>query len=695
MRNSLLCLWTIAIGAVTSCFSLTACSSEDEGYQGAKLNKSLVESILKHTEDNKSRWGINNCGDYIAVWGRSSDDRLPGAVVPKGFVLLDEDGAVVCEREDIWFQNIGKFSNGLAAVINSPNWGFRMTEGMWGLINTKGEFVLPPEYDFIGSWEAGNAVVVKERQWGIINDEGEYVVPFGIYHALFCLDNGWAIAAKGNRFGMLNNSGKEVTPFEYEDVEYSDGLILFKKKSKWGILNKEAKELQPFQYDDIVSCAREGSGDLTILSKGDENCYFDNAGHQTTSDSESNVRIVKSDQSDGSMGAVDSQQNIVIPFNYSKIADNGLLYGYPKDDKQKGYDVFDKKGRKILTVESDSKLRIGGLTGLAYYYTTEDEGEPTAGLYSLETGERVIPHEYNSFTEVGNFITASYDETRTVDIFSRKGKKLYTITNQSYPFTKFLNGYYVAVEGNTVTTFFDNNGNHLFDIDAWFNIEENASNVISNQDNMKASILGIFSKLAKGEIMIGASASFSDIKSFGMKGPVKSVEDYALLNAKMSFDKESRLTAIDKYRIEYNNTTGTVVDGADVRRDNQGRILWVGKAGGCSGEIGYHFEYNDKGLTKWWLDEGDCTEMTVYEVQEYDDSKRPTSVKSTSTSKEEKTVADIEYSFERFDEWGNWISCEQTIDFTTTIIDPDDGSEHFGDSRVSTNKWKRIIRYYN
>lgn len=191
------------------------------------------------------------------------------------------------------------------------------------------------------------------------------------------------------------------------------------------------------------------------------------------------------------------------------------------------------------------------------------------------------------------------------------------------------------------------------------------------------------------------TTQLSDINAFGMKGPVKSVEDYALLNAKMSFDEEGRLTAIDNYRIEYNNTTGTVVGGADVRRDNQGRILWVGKAGECSGEIGYHFEYNDKGLAKWWHDEGDCTEMTVYEVQEYDDTKRPTSVKSTSTSKEEKTVADIEYSFERSDEWGNWISCEQTIDFTTTIIDPDDGSEHFGDSRVSTNKWKRIIRYYN
>ena len=46
----------------------------------------------------------------------------------------------------------------------------------WGYINPKGEFVINPQFDLVGSFSEGLADVVIGDKWGYINPKGEFVI---------------------------------------------------------------------------------------------------------------------------------------------------------------------------------------------------------------------------------------------------------------------------------------------------------------------------------------------------------------------------------------------------------------------------------------------------------------------------------------------------------------------------------------
>lgn len=149
----------------------------------------------------------------------------------------------------------------------------------------------------------------------------------------------------------------------------------------------------------------------------------------------------------------------------------------------------------------------------------------------------------------------------------------------------------------------------------------------------------------------------NDVRNFNLKGKVKSVEDPSFDDG-MVFDKSGRLITIGLYHITYddNNPQGAVKDGV-VRRDNKGRILWVGVPL-MSKEKGYHFSYSEKGLTSWWYDDGK-TIISKTIVTEFDEKNRPTMVEIESEDDDE---VGVEYGYEKVDKYGNWIKREAIID---------------------------------
>jgi len=159
----------------------------------------------------------------------------------------------------------------------------------------------------------------------------------------------------------------------------------------------------------------------------------------------------------------------------------------------------------------------------------------------------------------------------------------------------------------------------------------------------------------------------TDAETFGLKGPVKYVEDDFMLNARMTFNRKGRLTKIGDYKIDKDDVGN---NGVVVRRDELGRITFVGKA-----EKGYHFEYGDKGLYKWWND----TDETYQTVTNYDDEGRPIAAGTTEDYNSTDFDVEIEYSYSEFDEYGNWRSCNVTNDMGTRIAETD---------------WERPIKYY-
>ena len=129
------------------------------------------------------------------------------------------------EEYEQWV-NLRPFNNGLAFAKLS-NWDYDdySSSGFWGVIDTKGNWVIEPAYadfmvqdtygDYIVFGETGLAMVKRpDGIWGGIDKTGATVIPFE-YDALRPYHYGLAAFAKDGLYGYLNDKGEVAIPAQY------------------------------------------------------------------------------------------------------------------------------------------------------------------------------------------------------------------------------------------------------------------------------------------------------------------------------------------------------------------------------------------------------------------------------------------------------------------------------------------------
>ena len=64
----------------------------------------------------------------------------------------------------------------------APIWN---ADGKYGVVNSKGQVIVPFEYDYISSYNQGLAIVAKNKKKGLVDVNGKMVIPVmyeDIYH---------------------------------------------------------------------------------------------------------------------------------------------------------------------------------------------------------------------------------------------------------------------------------------------------------------------------------------------------------------------------------------------------------------------------------------------------------------------------------------------------------------------------------
>lgn len=162
---------------------------------------------------------------------------LMGMTVPA--MAVDYTEVVPCQYDDV-----GYFSEGLAAVEK---------DGKWGYIDKMGKEVVPCIYDDVETFSDGVAFVREGIYWGLIDKTGKKVIPCKYLDApwfTYCFCDGIAEVNEGGKWGFIDKTGKEVTPCQYDDAKYfSEGLAAVKRDGKWGYIDKSGREVVPCTYD--------------------------------------------------------------------------------------------------------------------------------------------------------------------------------------------------------------------------------------------------------------------------------------------------------------------------------------------------------------------------------------------------------------------------------------------------------------
>ena len=168
-----------------------------------------------------------------------------------GFINTKGDEIIPCEYEkplelkdaDLrTVKDVPKFVNGVAVIYKN---------GLYGVINKSGKIVVPIEYQFITHFKNNLAVFKKELaatgSKGVMDVEGKFIVKPAKYHndiwiedniiRFHYVDGQWS-----NFYGIYNSKGEEVNKdnhFSYLS-EFENGLALYgtkKEPNYWGIID--------------------------------------------------------------------------------------------------------------------------------------------------------------------------------------------------------------------------------------------------------------------------------------------------------------------------------------------------------------------------------------------------------------------------------------------------------------------------
>lgn len=160
-----------------------------------------------------------------------------------GFCTPDKGIVIECV-----YDNVGRFSNGLARVEMKKVCGF---------IDTKGNIAIPIIYDcmFIKSdfsdKLAGVAVAGKPG-FGFINKAGETTIPFVFEYAKKFTDGLATVRSKG-KWGFVNNKGEIAIPLSFDHTRmFADGLAKVEIDKKWWFIDKKGDfKIDCSIYDDV------------------------------------------------------------------------------------------------------------------------------------------------------------------------------------------------------------------------------------------------------------------------------------------------------------------------------------------------------------------------------------------------------------------------------------------------------------
>ena len=236
-----------------------------------------------------------------------------------------------------------------------------------GVIDKKGNIIVPIEYDDISTFTNGTANVYKGDMEGEIDNKGKMITPFhkmsdemilvdsySVNENTYKYSEGLAVMDKNDKFGYIDENGTIVISPKYDLAnDFHDGLavvaVIANNSFNYGYVDKQGREIMPCQFFDAIDFS-EG---FAVVRKemGSTYCFYNTKGEKEFNTDFNYCRSFKEGMAvigneEGKMGYINQHGEMVIPYNYDYLDDFSEGLAIVMRDGKLGY--IDKQGRCTL-----------------------------------------------------------------------------------------------------------------------------------------------------------------------------------------------------------------------------------------------------------------------------------------------------------------------------------------------------------
>lgn len=247
----------------------------------------------------------------------------------------------------------------------------------WGYINTKGEFVIDPQYEFCHPFNEDGLAVIYEKYQGFhfIRTNGSVlktdVEKFKLVSALGFgtegFSEGMAAIRDGKKWGYMNTLGKTVVEAKYDKaIKFSSGYGVTKLKRSFFIIDKEGRAIK-IDIDRLEDVNKFSNG-LAPFKVNGRWGFIDATGSIVCEPRFKGVGYIGETglawamNEEGKRGFIDRSGNTKAEFQYSVAKD--FSDGIARAKKGDTWIYILGNGKEMIPVAADSYAKFSG--GLAY-----------------------------------------------------------------------------------------------------------------------------------------------------------------------------------------------------------------------------------------------------------------------------------------------------------------------------------------
>lgn len=212
--------------------------------------------------------------------------------------------------------------------------GIAIKDGKYGIIDTKGQWAMPCEYDLI-VMDGGNYRMRKDGLTGIVSQDGKTVFPCE-YKSITPFYDDVLLIEKSGGFGLADKNGKILLSPVYDSIDTRDAQYLnLYREGKQGLCTKSGKLVVPAEYSSIQELQDgnfmvvDADGRLNIFTPGGVRLF--DQGFDSIEPGPRNGYLVSRD---GLHGRADEEGKFIYPCVFASIPDpqmNGYVELYVDD----------------------------------------------------------------------------------------------------------------------------------------------------------------------------------------------------------------------------------------------------------------------------------------------------------------------------------------------------------------------------